>query len=64
MPSPSYWPIVVAFGLALAASGFIFNHALIAIGVVITFFGIYRWSFEPASEPQAAGEPQAEGKYS
>ena len=48
MPNPSYWPIVVGFGTALAAGLVIIHPALAAIGAVIGTLGIYGWVFEPA----------------
>lgn len=49
MPNPSYWPIVVAFGTALAAGLVIVNPWLAIIGGVIGTLGIYGWVFEPAA---------------
>jgi cytochrome c oxidase subunit 1 len=54
MPSPSYWPLVVAVGLAVMASGLLladsFGSITIPLGVIIGFLmivgGIYGWSFE------------------
>ena len=48
MPNPSYWPIVVGFGTALAAGLVIVNPWLASIGAVIGMMGIYGWVFEPA----------------
>ena len=50
MPGLSYFPIVVALGLAMAASGILIHLAVIAVGVLVTFFGIYGWAFEPADQ--------------
>ena len=57
LPSPSYFPLVVASGLAIMASGLLAADAggpgmipLFAIvGLLILLGGIYGWSFEPAS---------------
>ena len=49
MPNPSYWPIVVGFGTALAAGLVIVNPWLAVIGAVIGTLGIYGWIFEPAA---------------
>lgn len=48
MPGLSYFPIIVALGLALAAAGILIHLAVVAVGVLIAFFGIYGWAFEPA----------------
>ncbi len=46
MPPPSYWPIVLAAGLALAAVGVIYFLPLSAIGLVVTFVAIFAWTQE------------------
>jgi cytochrome c oxidase subunit 1 len=50
LPSPSYWPIVTAFGTALTLVGFLMHVTLwvILLGVAITMLGIFSWAFEPA----------------
>jgi cytochrome c oxidase subunit 1 len=50
MPSPSFWPLVAAFGMPIIAFGLIYDHALIAAGAVILLLGIYAWALEPAAE--------------
>jgi cytochrome c oxidase subunit 1 len=51
MPSPSYWPFVLALGLPIMGYGFVFKwYWLLAIGALIAFFGINAWTIEPASE--------------
>ena len=52
MPSPSYWPLVVALGLTLAGYGLIYNLALAASGAGLTMIGVYAWALEPASAPE------------
>ena len=48
-PSPSYWPIVLAFGLPVIAYGLIFNLALAFVGGAIVLTAIYGWVLEPPS---------------
>ena len=58
MPSPSYWPLVFAFGLPILGYGFVFkNWYLAALGVTIMFFGMTAWALEPATAPDDHGEP-------
>jgi cytochrome c oxidase subunit 1 len=53
MPSPSYFPMVFAFGLPILAYGFVFkNWWILAVGVVIMLFGMYAWAIEPATEEE------------
>ena len=51
MPSPSYWPFVLALGLPIMGYGFVFKWWwLLAIGVLVTLSGINAWTIEPATE--------------
>ncbi len=52
MPSPSYFPLIAALGLPIIASGLIYDYALVAVGVVVLFVGIYGWALEPATEDE------------
>jgi cytochrome c oxidase subunit 1 len=57
LPQPSYWPIVTAVGLFIAAYGVVFNDLLIpwalaAVGLIIGFIGVYSWSLEPVNDPE------------
>ena len=54
MPSPSYLPLVVAVGQTFLFAGFIFGYWLSAIGLLLTFGGVYAWCSEPVTEPQHA----------
>ncbi len=50
MPKPSYYPIVFALGLTVALGALIFYEwPVVALGVLITFLGVYGWAFEPGS---------------
>jgi cytochrome c oxidase subunit I len=48
MPSPSYFPLMVAVGLVVLASSLFLTLALAPVGVLLMIAGIYGWSFEPA----------------
>jgi cytochrome c oxidase subunit 1 len=50
MPSPSYWPMVVAAGLPMISFGLIFHLAISFVGVTVVLAGIYGWSLEPSAE--------------
>jgi cytochrome c oxidase subunit 1 len=49
MPSPSYYPLITAIGLALAGALFVIHPWYSAIGVSITAIGLYGWAAEPES---------------
>jgi cytochrome c oxidase subunit 1 len=46
LPPPSFYPIVVAAGVVLAATGALTHLALVVAGALIVVVGIYRWAFE------------------
>jgi cytochrome c oxidase subunit I len=55
MPSPSYFPLMIAMGLLVGASGILityiagaFGYAVSATGVLVILAGIFGWSYEPA----------------
>ncbi|MGZ4707344.1 MAG: cytochrome c oxidase subunit I [Acidimicrobiales bacterium] len=70
LPSPSYWPIVAAFGLPIIAYGLIYSLWLCAVGGAILVTAIYGWALEPPDapggdhgehhEPDAGGELPAD----
>jgi cytochrome c oxidase subunit 1 len=53
LPSPSYWPIVLAFGLPIVAYGLIFSLWLALIGGIVVLAAIYGWVMEPPDDPDA-----------
>jgi cytochrome c oxidase subunit I len=57
MPSPSFWPVVVAFSLPIIAYGVIFSRWMIAIGFGIALLGIYGWALEPPTATPDDYEP-------
>jgi cytochrome c oxidase subunit I len=62
LPSPSYWPLVVAFGLPITGYGFVYkNWWLVGVGVLILMFGLTAWAVEPGTadeeEPSTAVVP-------
>jgi len=55
MPSPSYFPIVAASGVAILGAGLVFissgpiGFAVLAVGSVIALWGIVGWAAEPVT---------------
>jgi cytochrome c oxidase subunit I len=63
MPSPSYWPIVVSFGLPVVAFGMIYNHIISVVGAAIILLGVYGWALEPATAgPGDFDPPESDSK--
>ena len=59
MPQPSYWPLMVAVGILIAAYGLVYpvlNFGVAALGVVIGMISVYRWSLEPVNDPEEGDE--------
>ncbi|HOP45105.1 MAG TPA: cbb3-type cytochrome c oxidase subunit I, partial [Flavobacteriales bacterium] len=48
LPSPSYWPIVLAFGLPIIAYGVIYNLILSFVGAAIVLLAGFGWALEPS----------------
>jgi len=53
MPSPSYWPIVLAFGLPVITFGLIYSYLIAVVGGVIVLFAAYGWSLESSTAPES-----------
>jgi len=53
LPSPSFWPLVLAVGLPLIGYGLIFNLWLCVIGGLIAAIALYSWALEPVDDPDA-----------
>jgi Cytochrome c oxidase subunit IV len=52
MPSPSYFPFILALGLPILGYAAVFQALwLVPIGVLVVVFGMYAWGIEPQTEP-------------
>ncbi len=66
MPSPSYWPMIVAIALPIIAYGIIFSKVLAVAGGAILLLGMFAWSLEPSVaddsdyDPPQGGAPSKE----
>jgi cytochrome c oxidase subunit 1 len=61
LPSPSYWPIVLAFGLPIVAYGLIFSLWLTLIGGLIVMTAMFGWVLEPPDDPDLAHDHGPDG---
>ena len=50
MPSPSYWPVVIAIGIAILGGGILTHVAASFAGGIIALIGVVGWANEPAAE--------------
>ena len=53
MPSPSYWPVVIAVGVALLGGGILTHFALSFVGGIIALIGTVGWANEPAAAQES-----------
>ena len=61
LPSPSYWPVVLAAGFPLIGYGIMYNLWLCAAGGILVVMSIYAWVFEPPDDPDGAHGHEADG---
>jgi cytochrome c oxidase subunit 1 len=62
LPSPSYFPLIAAFGLPTMAYGMLYKaYPVTVIGAVILIAAIYAWGFEPSAEPDDGHHLDAHG---
>ena len=54
LPSPSYFPILLALGLPIVAYGLIYSLWLCIPGAALIVYGIVGWIFEHPDDPNAA----------
>jgi cytochrome c oxidase subunit 1 len=50
MPDPSYFPVIGALGIPLAAYGVVYAWWMIAAGLLISLLGFFGWVLEPSAE--------------
>jgi cytochrome c oxidase subunit 1 len=53
MPSPSYWPLVLAAGLPVVALGIIYSIPVAIVGGLIMLYALYGWALEPSTAPDS-----------
>ena len=54
LPAPSFWPIVLAFGMALIAIGVVSTIIVSIVGVVVLLVAIAGWTLENRAAGQEA----------
>ncbi|HEX2784875.1 MAG TPA: cytochrome c oxidase subunit I [Ilumatobacteraceae bacterium] len=61
MPSPSYWPMMVAIALPIMAYGIIFTRVLAVVGGAVLLLGMFGWSLEPSVAADSDYDPPPQG---
>jgi len=54
LPAPSFWPIVLAFGMVLIAGGVVSTIIVSIVGVVVLLVAIAGWTLENRAAGQEA----------
>jgi cytochrome c oxidase subunit 1 len=57
LPSPSYWPIVLAFALPLIGYGVIYNRLFSVVGIGIMILAMFGWAMEPSVADESEYDP-------
>ena len=52
MPSPSYWPFILAFGIFCIMAGLAINISITIIGLIIALVATIGWVIEPPFEEE------------
>ena len=47
MPPPSYFPLVIAGGVALIGLGLLAHLGLAVVGALVIVYGVWGWALEP-----------------
>jgi cytochrome c oxidase subunit 1 len=63
MPTPSYYPVLLAMGITLIAGGLVSHLSVSIMGAILALFAVYSWAFEPATAPDAPESTKKEGAY-
>jgi cytochrome c oxidase subunit I len=53
LPSPSYMPVLGAFGIMVAGYGAIFYLPVVAVGALVALLGFFGWVLEPSVADEA-----------
>ena len=61
LPSPSYWPIILAFALPIMGYGVIYNRLLIVAGGLLVLLAMFGWALEPSVADDSDYDPPADG---
>ncbi len=60
LPSPSYWPIVLAFSLLIIGYGIIFERVMAIVGAALLVLAIFGWALEPSVAEGSEYDPEPE----
>lgn len=61
LPSPSYWPLVIAVGVGIVAVGIVYTPIISVVGGVLIVLGAWGWVQEPSVADDEDYDPPAGG---
>jgi len=61
LPSPSYWPIILSFGMLVVCYGVIYSFLLLAVGAAICILALFGWALEPPTADDSEFDPPSDG---
>jgi cytochrome c oxidase subunit 1 len=61
LPSPSYWPIVLAVAFPIIGYGLIYNYLLAMVGGLVIVLAMFGWALEPSVADESDYDPPADG---
>jgi cytochrome c oxidase subunit 1 len=61
LPSPSYWPIILSFGMLVICYGVIYSTLLLAAGAAIAILALFGWALEPPTAADSEFDPPSDG---
>jgi cytochrome c oxidase subunit I len=56
LPAPSHWPIVIAAGVGIGATGALINVGVVAAGALVIVYGAFRFALEHHRNPAHADQ--------
>jgi cytochrome c oxidase subunit I len=64
LPSPSYWPLLLAIAMPIMAYGVMYSTLLIVVGGALAVGSMFGWALEPATAPDSDFDPPTTGEPS
>jgi cytochrome c oxidase subunit I len=59
LPSPSYWPLVLALSFPIISYGVIYSTLLIVAGLAVAVLALFGWALEPPTADDSDFDPPA-----
>jgi cytochrome c oxidase subunit 1 len=57
LPSPSYWPLVLALGIGVLCMGVVYGTPVMVVGAAILLFSVFGWVLEPSVADDSEIDP-------